>query len=312
LSIATPQNVSLIDTLSAGYRALHRRPWVLAIPVGLSAYLWLGEPVALSPVAAELRLALADAARSLGGDDQARAQLAEGVLSSDVRVALAWLNFVPVLTPTLGSARGAGIGLSGPVAVLVAAALINLLALLLSSLFLTVLGEAVRGEPGDLRASLVRTLRVAADICLYLLTLAGIGLILALPFLAISAIVIAMLPGATLIVLLIWYVALFWAYVYTGFAPEAISLGHAGPLRAIYHSVQLVRRDLGGTLGLLLLSFVIISGLGVLWRQLAASPPGLALAILGSAYVGSGLAAARLEFYRERLTRRAGLSARQA
>jgi hypothetical protein len=196
--------------------------------------------------------------------------------------------------------------LSGAAATVGAVLLINCLAVLLSSLFLTLLGEAVRGEQRNLAATLARTPKVAASICLYLLALGGVGLILALPFLAISAIVIALLPGATLLVLLLWYVALFWAYVYTGFAPEAISLSRLGPLQAIYHSVAVVRRDLGGTLGLLLLSFVIVSGLGVLWRQIAGSPPGLVLALLGSAYVGSGLAAARLEFFRERRIQRAG------
>jgi hypothetical protein len=77
-------------------------------------------------------------------------------------------------------------------------------------------------------------------------------------------------------------------------------MSRAGPLRAIYHSVHVVRRDLAGTLGLLVLSFVIASGLGVIWQRIAATPPGLALAILGSAYVGSGLSAARLVFFRER------------
>jgi hypothetical protein len=300
LSIAKPRNVSLVDTLSAGYRTLNRRPMVLAIPAALSAYLWLGAPLSLGPVADELHLALSDVAGALGAEQAAREELVRGLLASDLRVALAWLNFVPVLAPR-GDVVGAGvIGLSGPLELIVALVLVNLLALLVSSFFLTTLGEALQGERGQIWARLRRSGRVARDICLALLALAGVGLILALPFLAISVIVIAILPGATLLVLLSWYIALFWAYVYTGFAPEAIALGRAGPLRALYKSVHVVRRDLGGTLGLLLLSFVIASGLGVVWRQLAVSPPGLAIAILGSAYVGSGLAAARLQFYRDR------------
>lgn len=309
MSIAKPGNVSLIDTLSAGYRVLHRRLWVLVIPAAISAYLWLGAPITFAPAAEGLRLAVADAAQALGGDEAAREQWAREILAADVRVALAWLNFVPLLAPGRAVAGG-GLSLSGPLEVVGAAALINLLALLLSSLFLTVLAEAVRGESARPLESVRRAGRVALDIVRYLLALAGVGLILALPFLAISAIVIVALPAATLLVLLIWYVALFWAYVYTGFAPEAISVSRSGPLRAIYNSVGIVRRDLTGTLGLLLLSFVIVNGLALIWRQIAVSPPGLALSILGSAYVGSGLAAARLVFYRDRLARWGGTSAR--
>jgi hypothetical protein len=307
LSIATPQNVGVIDTLSAGYRALHRRLWALLIPAGVSSYLWLGAPVVLGSVAAELRTLIDDAARTLSDDGRAQAQLVEAVLASDLRVALAWLNFMPVLAPPAELETGAELALHGMGATLLAAGLINLLALLLSSLFLCLIADAVRGTQGELRRALARLPRVAAHICLYLLAVGGIGIVLALPFLAISAIVIAMLPGFTLLVLLLWYVALFWVYIYTGFAPEAISANRTGPLRAIAQSVEVVRRDLGGTLGLLLLSFVIVNGLGVLWRQLAASTPGLAVAILGSAYVGSGLAAARMEFFRARLASRVGV-----
>ncbi len=300
MSIAKPRNASLVDTISAGYRALHRRPGAIAIPAAVSAYLWLGPPLGLGPLADGLRDRLGALGGMLGSERDAL--LIESVLLSDVRLALAWLNFMPVLGPPRGGASGA-VGLAGPWQLAAAALLINLLALLLSSYFLTLLGEAVSGERRPPLWSARRALAVAGDIVRYLLALAAVGLVLALPFLAISAIVIATLPGATLAILLGWYIALFWAYVYTGFAPEAILISRSGPLRAIYHSVALVRRDLTGTLGLLLLSFVIASGLGVIWQRLATSPPGLALAILGSAYIGSGLSAARLEFYRERMAR---------
>jgi hypothetical protein len=299
LSIAKPRTASLVETIGAGYRALNRRPWVAGIPAALSAYLWLGPTVGLGQLGSRLQGALAGAGGSLGGDGE---RIVQGILSSDVRLALAWLNFMPVLAPPPRDAGG-GMGLAGPGQLAAALVLINGPALLLSSVFLTALSEAVSGERRPAPRLARRALGVALDIVRYLLALAGVGLVLALPFLAISAIVVATLPAATLGVLLAWYIALFWAYVYTGFAPEAILMSRAGPLRAIYHSVHVVRRDLSGTLGLLLLSFVIASGLGVVWQRIASTPPGLALAILGSAYVGSGLSAARLVFYRERQAR---------
>lgn len=298
MSIATPRNTSLVDTLGAGYRALNRRPWVIAIPVGLSLYLWLGAPLILGPLAGGLGASLEELAQAL---DRAGGQgaLIESLLMSDLRLALAWLNFVPVLPPPIAVGADA-ISLREPWQLLGLLALINLLALLISSGFLTLLGEAVSGERRGPQASARQALRVAGTILGYLLALAGVGLVLALPFLAISTIVIIALPSATLLILLAWYVALFWAYIYTGFAPEAILISRAGPLRAIYHSVHLVRRNMAATLGLLLLSYLIISGLGLIWRQLAVTPGGLAVAVLTSAYVGSGLSAARIEFYRQR------------
>jgi hypothetical protein len=144
---------------------------------------------------------------------------------------------------------------------------------------------------------------VAISIGLSLLAVIGVGLLLGLPFLAISAIIIASLPAAALPVTMAWYIACFWAYIYAGFAPEAILISKSGPLLAIRNSVTLVRNNLLGTLGLLLINFLIVSGLSVIWSQLDSNPLGVAAAILGSAYVGSGLSAARLEFYRDQTGR---------
>lgn len=313
MSIAKPRNLAVIDTLSAGYGVLHRRLWLLALPVALSAYLWLGTPLALD-TAGELRPAIAELLGGRGDEGALGERWADQLLAGDARLSLAWLNLVPVLGPA-SQVTDEAIALRGPLQLGAAALAINLLALLLSSLYLALLGEAVRGEPIRPGASLRRAGRVAMELLLALLALVGLGLLLALPLLAISAILIVALPGATLLVLLAWYVALFWAYVYTGFTPEAIALraaspglGRVGPLRAIAESVRLVRHDLAATLRMLLLSLLIASGLGIVWRQLAATPPGLALAILGSAYVGSGLAAARLVFLRQRLAQRGGVA----
>lgn len=302
MSIVTPQSEGLVDTISAGYRAINRRPWVLGIPAGLSTYLWLAAPQGLAELAGTLRAGLSEAARLISGEAQAQEALVQQVLLSGVRLIANWLNLVPLHVPAGLANTGSG-RLNGPLQLFAAVLALNVLALLLDSLFLTLLGIALRGERLSPRAALGQVLTVARQIALYLLVLLGVGLILGLPFLAISAIVIATMPAMAVPVLAAWYIALFWAYVYTGFAPEAILLSRVGALPAIYHSVNIVRRNLLPTLGLLLISFLIASGLNVVWRQLSSNPAGLAAAILGSAYVGSGLSAARLQFYRERLAR---------
>ncbi|RRR65939.1 MAG: hypothetical protein EI684_21705 [Candidatus Viridilinea halotolerans] len=298
MSIATPRSANLIDTVGAGYRALNRRLWVVAIPAGFSGSLWLGEPLVLGALAERLQRQLDGVVQLLAAPEQ-EAALVERFLLSDLRLALAWLNFVPVLPPPL-TASGSAVGLGSAGQLLALVVLLNLLTLLLSSYFLTLLSEVVDQVHRHPKASLRYALRVALTLVGYLVALVGMGTILALPFLALSTLVIIKLPSTTLLILLGWYVVLFWAYIYTSFAPEAILISRAGPLRAIANSVNLVRHNMPSTLGLLILSYVIFTGLGVIWRQLAVSPLGLALAILMSAYVGSGLCAARLEFYRQR------------
>lgn len=289
MSVLKPQTPGLIDTLGAGYAVIHRRPWLLGVPIALSASVWGGPTLMLGMPMGRILEEIGDR------------RLLQQILASDLRLSLAWLNMVPVLPAPPG--RSAPILIEGPLALAGWLGLINLLGLIVSSFFLTALSAGVRNERPHPREYLRRSARAAYHIGLALGALVGVGLVLGLPFLAISAVVIAALPTAATIVALLWYVVFFWAYVYTGFAPEAIVMGRVGPLRAIYQSVNVVRHNLIATLGLLLMSMLIVGGLGVIWRQLSATPFGLPLAILGSAYIGSGLSAARLEFFRARAAR---------
>lgn len=299
MTVAKPQSLGLIDTIGAGYQAIHRRPWVLGIPVALNAYLWLGAPVSLRPLAERSRDTLMQGAGIISGDARIQEALTQQLFNGDGRLLLAWLNLAPILAPQ-GVSRVEPIPVSSAPQLLLAIIIINLVALLLSSMFLTILSGAVQSVPFRPLDDLRRSTHVAGQLLLALLIMIGVGLVLGLPFLAISAIVIVALPAMAPFLFLGWYIALFWAYIYTGFAPEAIVISRISPLRAIYHSVNIVRRNLTATLGLLLISFVIMSGLGVVWQQISAGPAGLTIAILGSAYIGSGLSAARMEFYRQR------------
>jgi hypothetical protein len=301
LSIATPKTQSLIDTIGMGYRALNRRLWVIALPITLSALLWFTPPIVLGDNFGGRELAAA--VQSLGGATADQQALLTRVLTSDLRVALAWFNVVPLLSPAPIEPDGAAFALADPGAFLLTLALINVIALLASSLFLTSVAAAVRNEELRPLGELRQALRTAGVLVLVALIVLGVGIVLGLPFLALSTILIAVLPMAAVPILLLWYIAIFWASIYAGFAPEAIVLSRSGPLQALYNSVNLVQRNLAATLGLLLVTIVITSGLAIVWRQLAATPAGLAIALVGSAYVGSGLGAARMEFYRERMAR---------
>lgn len=312
MTIAKPQTPTLIDTISAGYAALNRRLWVLIIPVALDLYLWLGARLSLGPFLDNLRGSLVAFAGLLSPEPQYREQVVHNIQHADMRALLALLNFVPVLpSRVLLNDRLAGttvVAVSAVSEVVVLVLVINLFALVISSVFLTGLANGVRNERRALANWVRRVPQVAWHICGYLLVVLGVGFMLGLPFLVLSAIVVGALPAAALPVLFAWLVVWFWVYIYTGFAVEAIVVGDAGPLRAIYNSVNIVRRNLLSTLGLILISLVIVAGLEVVWQILAGTLWGVLLAIVSSAYVGSGLAAARLVFYRERLFRWHGLA----
>ena len=96
---------------------------------------------------------------------------------------------------------------------------------------------------------------------------------------------------------------LLFAIVHLFFAIAAIFVSGAGPLGAIQRSVGLVRRHLWPSVALMVLTWLILAGMGRVWDLLASdlqSPYGVVLGILGNAYVASGLIAAGMVFYIQR------------
>jgi hypothetical protein len=305
LSVSRPQTLSLIETISAGYAALNQRLWLLLIPVALDVYLWLGTQLSFAPFFRLMRDMLTEAATLYDLEPQQQEQLITQLQNTDMRGVLAWLNFVPVLMPHLVSQGGT---LSGPVLYvgnptgMVAAALtVNLVALLISGVFLNLVGSSVRGEPlhprDDARRSLLAVLRIGG----YALLLLGAAMAAGIPFFIVLSLVMLLTPVGATVMLIIGYVIVFMVMVYTYFAAAAVVIDGAGPVQALLQSARLVRQHFLATLGLLLVGEVIITGLNIVWGWLAGNPFGLLLAMLGSAYVGSGLVAARLVFYRDRI-----------
>jgi hypothetical protein len=327
LTIAKPQNATLIDSISEGYAAIHRRPWLVLVPILLNLYLWFGAPLSFGPLFSNISSLLKGL--QPGIVDQSDLQvmydqlLANG--SVDLRPQLAALNLVPTLRQYVVGAVDTGVGTTGVPAVqevprlidprrtdtiavssaggaLLAILVLNALALALSALFLSQVGAAVRRNwlpGGGLRPALRVGLAILGSIGIIL----GVALALGLPFLFFAYLLIFLNPTIGLLAIELLFVIGFWIRIYIGFYPEAVVIGEQGPLRAIYTSFNVVRRNFWGTLGFLAISLVISLGSGVIWHRLVGTTAGLVVAIIGSAYIGSGLLAARMAFFRERLRR---------
>jgi hypothetical protein len=94
-----------------------------------------------------------------------------------------------------------------------------------------------------------------------------------------------------------------FATIYLFFSVPAIFVSSAGPLQAIQRSVGTVRRHFWPSLALIMLTWLILAGMGRVWDLLASAVPapyGVLLGILGNAYVASGLIAAGMVFYLQR------------
>ena len=331
MTVTKPQKATLIDSISEGYAVINRRPWLLLLPLLLNIYLWFGPQLSFGPLFKNVHGVL----KSIqpGMIDQTELQVVYDQLlangSVDLRSQVTFLNYVPSLRQyVIGSVDSAGgvaavpaiiepprlidtwrtdtIEIASVGGALLGIVLLNALALALSALFLAQVGAAVRNPTGARwlpHAGLGAALRVGLAMLGAIGVIVGVTLALGLPFLFFAYLLIFLNPTIGLLALELLFVVGFWVNIYIGFYREAIVIDDQGPLRAIYTSFNVVRRNFWGTLGFLALSLIISLGSGVIWYRLVGSTAGLIVAMIGSAYIGSGLLAARMAFFRERLRR---------
>lgn len=324
LTVTKPQTASLIDTINQGYAAINRHIWVLLVPILLNAYLWYGAQISFRPLIDDFT-GLMRRLQS-GSPYQSELQIAYDQWSElgniNMQQPLAVLNFIPTLTmyvvDTVDSAQQLPLPVVLPPRIdqqrtvieigdisiaLLLFLVVNALLLPISAAFLSLVAEAVRGDGMSLGLWLRRSGRATLSILGYVGVIVGAMIAVGVPLTILAMFLSLISPAFVLFLAGVLQIAAFWIGIYIGFAPEAIVVSGVGPLQALRASFNLVRRNFWGTLLLLGVSFIITVGTGVIWSMIAGSTAGLIGAIIGSAYIGSGLLAARMAFYRERLRR---------
>jgi hypothetical protein len=308
----------VIETLSAGYAALNRQLWVLALPVLLNLFLWLGPHVSYSPLvgrivntASEWTRQVAFGPRRVVRDpavidqlDQSRQWL---IAWSDDVNGLTALTWSPIAIPSVaalpaGNDDGLAFVTSWTDGVVLLGACLAL-GLLAGGWFyggLAVASTRSRGGPVAAGRGVLKA--VLAVLGLVVILSAG-AVLLGLPVVLMIGFTAVVSPPVAVLGSLLLVVGLLFATVHLFFAVDAIFISHAGPLLAIQRSVVLVRKHLWHSVALIVLTWLILAGMDRVWGYLASdlqSPYGIILGILGNAYVASGLIAAGMVFYTQR------------
>ncbi len=307
----------LIDTLTAGYGAINRQLWVLLVPILLDVFLWLGPQVSFSPIVDPALTRAGEALRqtTLGTRGPRTGELA-AELERQRQVLMSYTNETNVLAlvatrgplglPSVATLLGGAGAFSFVRGWLDGVALVfgTLLGgLLLGGLYRAAIAQQVRegrGRPAHAAKLLPRyVLRVVGQSA----ALLGAALLLGLPVLVVLGFAATIAPVVAALGVLFVSAAVLFAEVHLFFAVDAIFVSEVGPLAAVQRSVAVVRRFVVPTLGLMLLSWLILAGMDRVWEVLNAvvRPPfGTALGMLGNAYIASGLVAASMIFYKER------------
>jgi hypothetical protein len=165
------------------------------------------------------------------------------------------------------------------------------------------IAQMVRHEPFVPRTVLRASVATVTQIALLCLSVIGMLVLLLIPVAVVAvAFVLAGINGFGLLILAV-LVPIFGALFYGAFAMDAIFLERVGPIRAIYLSYRVVRRNVWPTMGFIAMTIVISRGVPLALTRVVQHPVGLVLAMIAHAYVAAGLATGSLLFYRERRAR---------
>jgi hypothetical protein len=328
--------LGLIDTLSTGFKVVQRRPWLVMLPVLLDLWLWLGPRWSIQP--------LADSLLRLWTTESLPPELAQTaepyrqfLLAAGASFNMWWLvdnNPAWLRTALPGLAEPARLGAAPGVietpalALLLWAPLLLLLGVALGSVFLAAVASQLPAPPADetkpatVEPSAAEPAQGQSKAGFWLrraartFSLAMVFGLLVLALLLLSSLLLAIVltplfiispqagAGATSLAALLigWFSVVFYLMFY--FVLAAIVGDGVGLWQAMWRSFNVVYRNFWGTLGLLLLTTLILWGFGLIWQRLAAgSAVGVLVAIAGNAVLVTGLTAARLIFYRERSAR---------
>lgn len=299
--------MGVIDALADGFFAVARRPLVLLPVVALDLLYWGGGRLTIAPLT-DGAIGLLEGVRTQvppGTDLDATIESLRLVEQGSDLLALLSLGQRPLLPRLNGAdiARPWGVGVldvgNGALTLLVMV-LLALAGLLWLAVALTVVAPLARGEGLVPRLLLRQIPRCWLSLLGFCGLIAAGAALIFLPLLVLTAAMEALgLSAVPLSVLLI--LPLLFAYVCLSLVPEAIAVRQVGPFQAIKLSVLVVRHNFWRTVGLLVAILLIAQGFPIVWRLLAEHVSGVPLAILGNAFVSTGLLAAGMFFFRERL-----------
>jgi len=306
--------MGLIDSLSVGFGTVTRKIWLVIIPALLDIFLWQGPRLSAYPLVKRL-LSFLQAPPGMSQDylntlGQMRELLTDmGQHFNLFSLLFATLDMLPWGLRSLMSRGLPSVGEQGNPGTLEVHSFLGfaglfILLLLASSfigcLFLTLLAQVVRGEDTDWLHLPQRA--VSNWVRLLLLGLVGVfGLtIIALPVWLLAGLLALLSEGLAFFSITMLFMIVLWIMFYMFFAVHAIVLDEVGVFQAMGRSLMVVGRNFWSTVGLIILTNFISIGLGVIWQRLNTGSWRTLAAILGNAYIGTGLVAGTLYFYQDR------------
>ncbi len=294
----------VIDTIGNAFAALSYRPYLIAIPVLLDLYLWIGVRFSAQPLADYLE-------RWIESGPSSNPAALESVRAFGQQFDL--FSLLTLTTPTLitDTTQVASLGGPNPSIIGVSWWMIPLLMFALTlvgigigMLYLTLIGYMVQGERLSISGLVSRTARNTLRMFGFILAVLGIILLVGLPVL-IGGGIISQSIGVNLMPMLAMLLTLsaIWGVFLLFFSQDAIVVSNATPIQAIRLSYGVVRKNFGSALVFIGAYILIRSGMPRALQVLTGTWWGVPVAVILNAYIATGMVAAGMMFYRDRVRR---------
>jgi hypothetical protein len=295
----------VIDTIGNAFAALSYRPYLIAMPVLLDLYLWIGARLSAQPLADYLE-------RWIQSGPSSNPAALDSVRAFGQQFDL--FSLLTLTTPTLitdttqvaGLGGGANPSITGfawwmiPLLMFV----LTLIGIGIGMLYLTLIGYMVQGDRLSVSGLVSRTARNTLRMYGFILVVLGIILLVGLPVL-IGGGIVSQSIGVNLMPMLAMLLTLsaIWGVFLLFFSQDAIVVSNAAPIRAIRLSYGVVRKNFGPALVFVGAYVLIRTGMPAALQVLTGTWWGVPLAVLLNAYIATGLVAAGMMFYRDRVRR---------
>lgn len=289
-------------TIGAGFDLVTRNLWLVAIPVALDVFLWLGPRLSFRPLIEELIVQMPTDALLMDPRPSLELIADRTNLFTYLSVLLAGVPALmtgitpertPLATRTLeisnwGEWAGGILGLT-------------LLGLLLTAVYYTLIARAAAAPTGSQSRGLVsHSLRSFGRLLGLAILFIVLLIIIVVPLIIMAAFIGLLSQAAATIVLLAVPVVVLWLLLFLSLTPRGMVINQQPFIPALVDSVRLFRANMPHATALMLLTFGISRLVGALmltaddgsWLTLAS--------LIGHAFIMTSLVAAAFIFYRDR------------
>jgi hypothetical protein len=309
LSMSDPTNkpAGVIDTLGLGFETVLARPLLIIPPVFLDLYLWLGVHITSEPLM--MRIGEWLRRQGLAGDEAVSTIEQNGTRNISELVVLwmptvrvpSFLAAVPDETAyrleawrPVWSLSSWGIAFLGAVLIVVG--------LIVGVEYLLAIASAIALPDRERKRSIGEgTLRATWNVVSWYIVVALLAILILWPILAAYVAAEIFGTGSSFWLVLMLLLPVSWGFVLFFFSVQAMFIDQVGPLQALRSSYRVVRNDGWNSLGIIFSYFLLTVGFPQVWVLIADQPLGLLIAIIGHACIGTGMIAATMVFYRDRV-----------